>query len=148
LTVLVATFDGVWADRRITGSGGHIFPPHTKLIRGDGLVAGFCGDNSACAKAMRAVRDGETDVQLLAEMCDGLVVNARGRWELSGKLAAKAPRKIPFLTNGSGWSEASSFLVGRGSYTPADVKAAIQYVGRVRYDCGDGVNGLMLNGKE
>jgi len=143
----VATFEGICADRRVTGGAGYIFPSHVKILRGDGMVAGFCGSNTDCAKAMRAVQDGETDVQVLAGLCDGLVVNKAGRWELSEKLAAKAPKRIPFLTNGSGWSEAQSFLVGAGKHDPETVKRAVKYVASVRYDCGDGVNWLSLDVK-
>lgn len=143
MTVLVATFEGMWADRRVSG-GASIFPPKTKLVRGAGIVAGFCGDNTACAKAMQAVARGETDPQALAELCDGLMVDARGRWELHCKLAVRAPKSVPFLTQGSGWIEAQAFLTGSGDLSDEGIRRAIRYVGKVRSDCGDGVNGLLL----
>lgn len=143
MTVLVATFQGVAADRRVASSE-HTFRPATKIVRGDGIVAGFCGDNTACAKAMAAVRSGETDPQVLAELCDGLAVTARGMWELSSKLASRAPRREPFITNGSGWCEAQAFLRGRGRWRPADIRDAVRFVSSVRLDCGNGCDWLAL----
>lgn len=144
MTVLVATFEGIAADRRIT-SAEHVHRPATKVVRGDGIVAAFCGDTTACTKAIKAVREGETDPQALAELCEGLVVTVRGRWELSDKLASRVPKREPFAVHGSGWCEAQAFLRGRGACTPADLRDAVLYVGRVRLDCGNGCDWLPLN---
>jgi hypothetical protein len=143
MTILVATTSGIWADRRVS-NGPQVFPPWRKIVRGAGLVAGFCGDNSACAKAMAAVKAGETDPQALADMCDGLLVNDRGAWELCNKLAVRAPAKTPFITNGSGWAEAQAFLSGSGDISDEGIRRALRYVAKVRSDCGDGCNGLWL----
>jgi hypothetical protein len=143
MTVLVATSLGIAADRKVTGAE-HVFRPSTKLVRGDGVVAGFCGDNTACVRAMCAVRGGETDPQVLAELCDGLLVTAAGRFDLSSKLAFRAPKREPFLVNGSGWAEAQAFLRGRGKWRPADLRDAVRYVGSIRLDCGNGCDWLEL----
>lgn len=146
VTCLVATREGIWADRRVTGGNGSIFTPHVKIIRGDGVVAGFCGDSSDCARAMRAVRDGETDPNALAALCSGLVVTERGLYELEGT-ATRARANMPFMVNGSGYAEAQAFLYGAGAWDRATIKRALRYVSRVRFDCGDGTNELILNGK-
>lgn len=143
MTVLIATFLGIAADRRCADSE-HVWRPAPKIVRGDGIVAGFCGDNAAAARAMLAVREGETDPQALAEISDGLVVSARGRWDLCSKLAVRAPKREPFITNGSGWIEAQSFLRGRGRWRPSDLRDAVLYVGTVRLDCGNGCDWLAL----
>lgn len=144
MTVLVATLQGIAADRRVASSE-HRFRPAIKVVRGDGIVAGFCGDNAACVKAMLAVRAGETDPQTLAEICDGLVVSPLGVYDLVSKLAARAPKREPFVTEGSGWCEAQAFLRGRGKYRPADLRDAVRYVSSVRLDCGNGCDWLPLN---
>lgn len=146
MTILVATADGIWADRRVTGGNGSVFAPHVKIIRGDGIVAGFCGDNAACARAMRAVRDGETDPNALAALSDGLAVNDRGAWELDG-VATRAPRGMPFLVNGSGYAEAQAFIFGAGVADRTTIRKALRYVFKVRVDCGDGIDELILDGK-
>ena len=147
MTCLVATREGIWADRRVTGGHGSVFAPHVKIIRGDGIVAGFCGDNGPCARAMRAVRDGETDPYALAAISDGLVVTDRAIWELDGGSATRAPRGVPFLVNGSGYAEAQAFLFGAGACDRATIRRALRYVAKVRVDCGDGMNELLLDGK-
>jgi hypothetical protein len=146
VTVLVATFEGIAADRRVASSE-HSFRPGIKIVRGDGIVAGFCGGNTECAKAMAAVRAGETDPQALAEICDGLVVTAAGRYDLSAKLATRAPKREAFLVNGSGWAEAQAFLRGRGRWRPADLRDAVRYTNSVRLDCGDGCDWLALRAR-
>lgn len=137
MTVLIATLEGIGADRRVTGGTGHRFGPRIKVVRGDGLVAAFCGDGGACEKAARSVRDGETDPHALGALCDGLLVNT-GIWELNGKLAVRAPRRVKYVAHGSGWAEAAAFLAGCGEHDPAAVRAAIRYVAKMRWDCGDG----------
>lgn len=144
MTVLVATLAGVAADRRVASSE-HRFRPAIKVVRGDGIVAGFCGDNTACAKAMAAVRGGETDPHALAEISDGLVVTPAGIYDLSAKLATRAPKRVPFVAEGSGWCEAQAFLRGRGRWRPADLRDAVRYVGSVRLDCGNGCDWIALN---
>lgn len=143
MTVLIATFEGVWADRRVT-NGPHIYRPGKKLVRGDGLVAGFCGDDAKCTRAMRAVRAGETDPEALAALCDGLVVTERGRWEMWNGLAVRAPKRLAFLTHGSGYVEAQAFLSGASACDAETVRRALRYVSRVRSDCGDGADAMLL----
>jgi hypothetical protein len=142
--VLVATAAGIWSDRRVTNSSGSVFTPVRKAVRGSGLVAGFCGDLSACRKAIRAVRDGESNVQAIAAICDGLLVNSKGVWELSEKFATRVRSSIPFATQGSGYAEAHSFLTGRGSWLDVDVRSALRHVAKVRSDCGDGIDHAAL----
>lgn len=148
MTVLIATFEGLWADRRVT-NGAHIYRPGKKLVRGDGLVAGFCGDDAKCTKAMRAVRSGEADPEALAALCDGLVVSERGRgverWELWNGMAVRAPVRVPFLTHGSGHIEAQAFLSGASACDAETVRRALRYVARVRSDCGDGADAMLLS---
>ncbi len=144
MTCLVGTFDGVWADRRVTGGNGSVYLPSRKVVRGDGIVAAFCGDSGACVKAMQAVRAGETDVQALAALCDGIVVTERARWSLGDGMAIRIPARVPFATDGSGHAEAAAFLTGAAAYDSATIRAAFRYVARVRSDCGDGVDELLL----
>ncbi len=145
MTCIVATFAGVWADRRTTGKGERLFRPARKVLRGDGLVAAFAGNEKDIARAVRAVRDGETDVFALAKLSEGVVVNARGRWELSDKTAARTPRSIPIAVGGSGYAEAQAYLYGAGTYDDATIRRALRYVSTVRTDCGDGVDALLLH---
>jgi hypothetical protein len=138
MTVLIATRRGVWADRRVTGSGTR-FRPTRKVVSGDALVAAFCGGNTACAKAMAAVAAGERSPAVLAEMSDGLLVTSAGAvWELWSGLAERLPSKIAYATNGSGFAEAQAFLAGAGRCDDRTVRRALAYVARVRTDCGDG----------
>lgn len=144
MTALVGTFEGVWADRRVTGDNGSVFLPSRKVVRGDGLVAAFCGNSGACVRAMRAVRDGETDVQALAALCDGIVVSERTRWSLGDGMAIHVPSRVPFVTDGSGHAETAAFLSGAAACDSATIRRAFRYVARVRSDCGDGVDELLL----
>jgi hypothetical protein len=138
LTLIIATRVGIWADRRVTG-GPVRFRPATKLVTGYGLVGAFCGDQSACVKAMRAVRAGETDAHAIAEKCDGLLVTEDGViWELWNKLAERTPRREAYAAHGSGYSEAMAFLAGAGKNAAKSIRQAFKYVAHVRTDCGDG----------
>jgi hypothetical protein len=142
VTCIVATRSGIWADRRVS-NGPTVFRPGTKVARGDGIVAAFCGTNAACAKAMKAVRAGETDVADLAAIADGLVVTEEGKiYELFNGLVERTPAREAFAVNGSGFAEAAAFLSGAQDCSEATVKAALKYVATVRSDCGDGINGL------
>jgi hypothetical protein len=142
MTCLIATREGVWADRRVS-DGPCVYRPARKVVRGVGLVAAFCGDGSACTKAARAVHQGETDPDVLAELTDGLIVTDEGViWTLWSKLAERAPRRDAFACHGSGFAEAQAFLSGAGACDPETVRKAIRYVSRVRSDCGDGSDGL------
>lgn len=144
MTCLVATREGVWADRRVSG-GTTLFRPGRKVVRGAGIVAAFCGDSAPCVKAARAVHAGESDPHVLAEISDGLIVTDEGViWELWGKLAERTPRREAFACNGSGFAEAQAFLSGAGACDPDTVRRALRYVSRVRSDCGNGVDGLRL----
>jgi hypothetical protein len=144
VTFLIATREGIWADRRVT-NGPTVFRPGRKLVRGVGLVAAFCGGTSNCVQAMRAVKGGETDPHTLATICDGLLVTDAGViWEFWGKLAERTPRSEAFSVHGSGHAEAQAFLSGAGACDEATVRRALRYVSRVRGDCGDGVDGLRL----
>lgn len=140
MTVIVATFDAVWADRRVTGSDGALFRPTRKVCKGDGIVAAFCGSDAACTRAGAAVRAGETDPHALAAISDGVVVTERGRYELGGGVAVRVPARVPLAVGGSGYAEAHAFLSGAGRYDDATIRAALRYVSRVRTDCGDGVD--------
>lgn len=144
MTILVATFDGVWADRRVSG-GPSVYSPARKVVRGRGLVAGFCGSSAGALRAMRAVREGETNPDVLALLSDGLLVNDRGRWELSSRVATRVSKRFPFLVHGSGYAEAQAFLMGAGAHDAASVRRAIRYVSTVRADCGDGCDSLLLH---
>ncbi len=138
VTLLIATRDGVWGDRRVSG-GSTRFRPATKVGRGPGVVAGFCGSASACTKALRAVRSGEIDPHALAERCDGLLVTDDGViWELWDKLAERTPKREAYAVHGSGHGEAQAFLSGAAGCDPAAIRRAFRYVSRVRTDCGDG----------
>lgn len=139
MTVLIATREGIWADRREV-FGSVVLRPGLKLVRRGGIVAGFCGDSKDCFKALRAVRAGEYDPQALAAMTDGLVVDDEGIWELANSAAVRVPKNIPYVTNGSGHAEAQAFLAGAGKWDRATIKRALRYVARVRGDCGDGVD--------
>ncbi len=135
---MVATRAGIWADRRITG-GPIRYRPGVKLTSAHGVVAAFCGDTSACVKAMRAIRAGETDAHATADKCDGLLVTEDGViWELWNKLAQRTPRREAFAVHGSGFAEAQAFLSGAGNCDPATIRRAFKYVAQVRTDCGDG----------
>lgn len=146
MTVLVATADGVWADRRVTGGGGALFRPQRKLARTrDGeLVAAFCGSDAGCSRALAAVRGGETDPAALAMLSDGVAVTEHGRYELTGGVATRIPARVPVVVHGSGYAEAQAFLYGAGRYDGATIRAALRYVATVRTDCGDGVDALLL----
>ena len=143
MTCIVATSKGIWADRRVTG-GATVFRSGRKVVRGFGLVAAFTGSSSSCVKAARAVRAGETDPHKLAEMCDGLIVTSRSMWELWDKLATRIPLSAKFLAHGSGFAEVSAFLHGAGRFDDTAVRRALRYVGKVRTDCGGGVDFLPL----
>jgi hypothetical protein len=104
------------------------------------LVAGFCGENGACARAAKAVQAGESDPAVIALLCDGLVVKNGVVYELFGRMAERLPAREGFATHGSGHSEAAAFLRGRGAWADADIRAALRYVSKVRGDCGDGVD--------
>ncbi len=143
MTVLVATHTGMWADRRVTSSGGTVWRPDRKLGRADGLVAGFCGSYGACEKGLRAVKAGETDPDALAALCDGLVLTHKGLWELSS-VAIRIPRRVAYTTHGSGHAEAAAYLAGAGSVDDATVRRALKYVSKCRWDCGDGIDHLEL----
>lgn len=142
MTLIVATAEGVWADRRVTGGDGTRFRPVHKAARGDELVAAFCGGDAQCAKALAAVRAGETDVHAIAALSDGVVVNDRGRWEMSGGVAVRVPARVPVAVHGSGYAEAQAFLYGAGRYDCETIRLAFRYVSTVRTDCGDGVDFL------
>jgi len=144
MTCIVATRDGIWADRRVTSANGTVWRPDRKVARNEALVAGFCGNTGPCDRAMRAVRGGETDPHELAKVCDGIVVDARGIWELDSGAAKRVPRRFPYAVAGSGHAEAAAFLAGSGALSEATVRKALRYVARVRYDCGDGIDGLTL----
>jgi uncharacterized Zn-binding protein involved in type VI secretion len=138
LTVLIATRQGVWADRRETG-GASVYRPARKVVAVEGLAAAFCGDAAACVRAQRAVRSGEADPDALAALCDGLLVTGDGEvWELWCKLAQRLPRRLAWTCHGSGHVEAQAFLSGAGACDEATIQRALKYVARVRTDCGDG----------
>lgn len=144
MTIIVATRAGIWADRRISG-GSSVFRPGRKLARNASLIAAFCGETSACAKAMRAVKGGNEDPHSLAEMADGLVLTEDGvLWELWNKLAERTPSREAFAVQGSGHAEAQAFLSGAGAADADTVRRAIRYVSKVRSDCGDGIDGMLL----
>lgn len=143
MTVLVATSEGVWADRRVTG-GAQRFRPTRKVVRGEDCVAAFAGSDAQCSKAMAAVRGGETDPSALAALADGVLVNDAGRWELWGGVASRVPARVPIAVGGSGHAEVSAYLSGAGAYDDATIRRALRYVSRVRTDCGDGVDCLRL----
>jgi hypothetical protein len=147
MTCLIATFSGVWADRRVTGTDAARYTPARKILRGTGLVAGFCGDDSACSKAFDAVRKGETDVAVLAALCEGVLVDRRGRWELWDGVAVRVPKRVPVAAHGTGCGPALAFLAGRGKYDNRAVRDALRYVSTVRTDCGDGVDYLALRSR-
>lgn len=144
MTLIVATSEGIWADRRVTGEGGALFRPARKVARNGECVAAFCGSDADCTKAMVAVRTGESDPVALAALSDGVVVTERGRFELCGGLAVRVPARIPLAINGSGYAEAQAFLYGAGRFDGETIRAAFRYTSRVRTDCGDGVDCLML----
>lgn len=144
MTCIIATRAGIWADRRVTSSGGTVWRPGRKLIGNDAIVAGFCGSTGPCEKAMRAVRAGETDPQALAALCDGIVVTSSGVWELDSGAAIRVPSRFPYAVAGSGHAEAAAFLAGAGAVDEATIRRALRYVAKVRYDCGDGVDGLAV----
>ena len=147
MTCLVATREGVWADRRVS-NGAAVYRPARKVVRGVGIVAAFCGDGSACVKAMRAVASGEADPHALAEITEGLLVTDEGElWSLWGKLAERTPRREAFACGGSGYAEAQAFLSGAGACDPDTVRRALRYVARVRSDCGDGVDGMLVGSR-
>lgn len=146
MTCLIATAAGIWADRRVTG-GATVFRSSRKVVRGVGLVAAFTGANSACTKAARAVRAGEGDPHKLADMCDGLIVTPTSLWELWDKLATRIPRNVRFLAHGAGFAEAQAFLTGAGRFDDRTIRRALSYVGKVRTDCGGGVDFLPLKEK-
>jgi hypothetical protein len=138
VTLLIATRQGVWADRRIT-DGTTVYAPRRKVVAGDGFVAAFCGDAVAVVRAQRAVRAGEADPEALAQVCDGLAVLADGTiWTLWDKVAERVPRAQAFAVQGSGYAEAQAFLSGAGACDTATIQRALKYVARVRTDCGDG----------
>jgi hypothetical protein len=149
LTCIVATSEGIWADRRVTG-GSTRYRPTRKVVRGRGedgdapIVAAFCGDDADCSKAMAAVRGGETNPQALAALSDGVVVTSRGRYELSGGVAVRVPKRVPLAVGGSGYAEAQAYLYGAKRYDDQTIRAALRYVSTVRTDCGDGVDALLL----
>lgn len=148
MTCLIATREGVWADRRVS-NGTSVFRPGRKVVRGTGLVAAFCGDSGACVKAARAVARGEVDPHALAEICDGLLVTDEAViWELWGKLAERTPRREAFACHGSGFAEAQAFLSGARACDPDTVRRALRYVSRVRSDCGNGADGLFARSSE
>lgn len=93
---------------------------------------------------MRAVRTGEPDPHELAKICDGLVVDARGVWELDSGAAKRVPARFPYAVAGSGHAEAAAFLAGAGALDDATVRRTLRYVAKVRYDCGDGVDSFNL----
>jgi hypothetical protein len=128
----------------VVGSDSAIYTPTRKIVRGCGLVAGFCGDDSACVKAFAAVRAGETDVHALAALSDGVAVNERGRWEFWDGVASRVPARVPIAAQGTGCGVAAAFLAGAGAYDDAAIRRALRYVSRVRTDCGDGVDALRL----
>lgn len=144
MTLLVATSEGVWADRRVTGSDGVLYRPARKVVRGDDLIAAFCGSDADCCRAMAAVRSGEADPSALAALSDGVVVTDAGRYELTSGVATRVPARIPLAMGGSGYAEAQAYLYGAGRYDDASIRAAFRYVFRVRTDCGDGVDALKL----
>lgn len=147
MTCLVATREGVWADRRVS-NGASVYRPARKVVRGAGVVAAFAGDSAACVKAMRAVASGETDPHVLAELSEGLLVTDEGViWELWGKLAERTPNREAFACGGSGCAEAQAFLSGAGACDPHTVRRALRYVSRVRSDCGNGVDGLLVRSR-
>lgn len=144
MTCIVATAEGVWADRRVTGSDGALYRPSRKVVCGADLVAAFCGSDAKCTRAMRAVRAGEDEPEVLATISDGVIVTARGRFELTGGIATRVPARIPVVVHGSGYAEAQAFLYGAGRFDHETISAALRYTSRVRTDCGDGIDALRL----
>jgi hypothetical protein len=144
LTCIVATSEGIWADRRVTGEGGARFRPARKVVRGEDVVAAFCGSDAHCTRAILAVRRGLTDVSEIAALSDGVVVSEGGRWELSDGIAVRVPARVPIAVNGSGYAEVQAYLYGAGQYDPDTIRRALRYVSRVRVDCGDGIDALFL----
>jgi hypothetical protein len=144
MTLLIGTSEGVWADRRVTGCDGALYRPSRKVVRGEEIVAAFCGSDAACCRAMAAVRAGEADPTALAAVSDGIVVTDAGRYELASGVATRIPARIPLAMGGSGYAEAQAYLYGAGRYTDTHIRAAFRYVFRVRTDCGDGVDALAL----
>lgn len=128
----------------MTGSDGVLYRPSRKVVRGEDLVAAFCGADADCCRAMAAVRAGEADPSALAAISDGVVVTDAGRYELAGGVAVRVPARIPLAMGGSGYAEAQAYLYGLGRYDDTSIRAAFRYVFRVRTDCGDGVDCLRL----
>lgn len=144
MTCLIATPAGIWADRRITSADGTVWRPGRKIAGNDALVAGFCGSTGPCERARCAVKAGESDPQELAKICDGLAVNEAGVWELDSGAAKRVPSRFPYSVAGSGHAEAAAFLAGAGAADDATIRQALRYVAKVRWDCGDGADGLTL----
>jgi hypothetical protein len=144
LTCIVATSEGIWADRRVTGEGGARFRPARKVVRGEDIVAAFCGSDAHCTRAILAVRRGLADVGEIAALSDGVVVSEGGRWELSDGIAVRVPARVPIAVGGSGYAEVQAYLYGAGQYDADTIRRALRYVSRVRVDCGDGIDALLL----
>jgi len=128
----------------VTGPDGALYRPTRKVVRGDDIVAAFCGSDVGCVRAIAAVRRGLTDMAELAAISDGVAVTDRGRWELTGGAAVRVPARVPIAVHGSGYAEVQAFLYGAGRYDDATIRAALRYVSRVRTDCGDGVDAVAL----
>lgn len=137
MTLIIATPDSLYGDRRITADTGESCEPIKKIIGNEGCVAGFAGGIELILSAMKEVELGVDSPKILAKSgVEGLVVKQGRIYLLDLGKSWVRPKRISFYAVGTGASVAMAFLSGRGKIRHQDIRDCYRYVSRVRDDCG------------
>ena len=142
MTLILATHDQVWGDRRITADTGEKCDPIRKVVSNEWLCAGFAGDFETILESIRIVESGEKDPKVIAKTgVEGLILKEGRLYLLDCRKVWKRPAREAFYACGTGSATALAFLSGRLSVKPKsiltdkDIDKAFKYVARCRTDC-------------
>lgn len=143
MTLILATVDKIWGDKKVTADTGERCDDLCKVASNDVLAAGFAGDFETILEAIRLVEMGETDPKVIAKTgVEGIVLKGGRILVLDCKKVWKRPKNNTFYAMGTGSSAALAYLSGRLSVKPkaklteADIDATFRFVGKTRDDCG------------
>ena len=143
MTLILATVDKVWGDKKVTADTGEKCDDICKVASNEVLAAGFAGDFETILECIRLVEMGETDPKVLAKTgVEGIVVKGSRILVLDCKKVWKRPKKDAYYAMGTGSTAALAYLSGRLSVKPksklteADIAATFRFVAKTRDDCG------------
>ncbi len=141
MTLILATTDKLYSDRKISDEGGTRCDPIRKNALNEVIAAGFAGDFATILEAQTLVESGETDLKTIAKTGVEAIVLKQGRiYVLDTKKVWLRPKRNAYYGVGTGSTEALAYLAGRvrpgKKVTESDIKAAFLYVSRTRVDCG------------